>query len=153
MVLFPNLKVTPTVRQSRTCLRWHPLMLEKRFSSLPLAVGYSVDLEESILVHCFTRLYLLGTLVGGLDLVWLESSVFGGTKEQNIPTRSLHTNPHFFHFFLFLGLQSVVLWVFLSILLLAGIAVIAPVYLYRRRCLSRFHKPETSPAAGYLHTR
>ncbi|XP_040201010.1 disintegrin and metalloproteinase domain-containing protein 19 [Rana temporaria] len=50
------------------------------------------------------------------------------------------------------GLQSVVLWVFLSILLLAGIAVIAPVYLYRRRCLSRFHKPETSPAAGYLHT-
>lgn len=50
------------------------------------------------------------------------------------------------------GSKSVVLWVFLSILLLAGIAVIASVYLYRRRCLSRFHKPETSPAAGYMHT-
>ncbi|XP_068129203.1 disintegrin and metalloproteinase domain-containing protein 19 [Hyperolius riggenbachi] len=47
--------------------------------------------------------------------------------------------------------RSVVLWVLIPFSLLAGIAVTVSLYLYRHRCLSRFHKPDSAPAASTLH--
>ncbi|XP_075066252.1 disintegrin and metalloproteinase domain-containing protein 19 [Mixophyes fleayi] len=49
------------------------------------------------------------------------------------------------------GSQSTWLWIFIPLSLLAGMAVTLSIYLYKHRCLRRFNKSESIPAAGCLH--